>query len=156
MRKSQDVTFGTSQPVQRGVQLLLDLVLHPTFEGTPVLFVPDCAFMIDRPMDVWVAPLEVEVLLYSCLRSCCQLMELAQKTAGSRLLEQRLALSRQWLRDLRRFLLKHYWVTSKTMQVLRRRPTKQYGDQQHENKFNLQPQVIPPGCRTGWKTGAVI
>jgi hypothetical protein len=144
VRRSKDVDFGTSQPVQRGVQLLLDLVLHPTFEGTPVLFVPDCAFMIDRPMDVWGAPLEVEVLLYGCLRSCTQLMELAQKTAKSRLLEQRLVLTRQWLRDLRRFLLKHYWVTSKTMQVLRRRPTEQYGDQQHENEFNVQPQVIPP------------
>jgi beta-fructofuranosidase len=144
VRRSRDVDFGTSQPVQRGVQLLLDLVLHPSFEGTPVLFVPDCAFMIDRPMDVWGAPLEVEALLYGCLRSCCQLMELAQTNARSRLLEQRLVLSRQWLRDLRRFLLKHYWVTSKTMQVLRRRPTEQYGDQQHENEFNVQPQVIPP------------
>ena len=37
---------------------------------------PDCAFMIDRPMDVWGAPLEVEVLLFGCLKSCCQLMGL--------------------------------------------------------------------------------
>ena len=101
--------------------LLLDLVLHPTFEGTPVLFVPDCAFMIDRPMDVWGAPLEIEVLLYGCLGSCSQLMELAQKGRSSRLLEQRLVLTRQWKHDLRSYLLKHYWVTSKTMQVLRRR-----------------------------------
>jgi beta-fructofuranosidase len=62
----------------------------------------------------------------------------------SRLLEQRLVLTREWLHELRRFLLKHYWVTSKTMQVLRRRPTEQYGDHQHENEFNVQPQVIPP------------
>jgi len=109
-----------------------------------VLFVPDCAFMIDRPMDVWGAPLEVEVLLFGCLRSCCQLMELAQQGSMSRLLDQRLVLTRQWLHDLRSFLLKHYWVTSKTMQVLRRRPTEQYGDQQHENEFNVQPQVVPP------------
>ena len=53
VNKSGDNSFGKSQSVQRGIQLLLDLVLHPTFEGTPVLFVPDCAFMIDRPMDVW-------------------------------------------------------------------------------------------------------
>lgn len=144
VQHSRDVEFGTSQKVQRGVQLLLDLVLHPSFEGTPVLFVPDCAFMIDRPMDVWGAPLEVEVLLFGCLRSCCQLMELAQKNSMSRLLDQRLGLTRQWLHDLRSFLLKHYWVTSKTMQVLRRRPTEQYGDQQHENEFNVQPQVVPP------------
>ncbi|MEB3265408.1 MAG: glycoside hydrolase 100 family protein [Cyanobacteriota bacterium] len=144
VRRSGDRSFGASQKVQRGVQLLLDLVLHPTFEGTPVLFVPDCAFMIDRPMDVWGAPLEVEVLLYGCLRSCCQLMDLAQRDNRSRLLDQRLVLTRQWLHDLRSFLLKHYWVTSKTMQVLRRRPTEQYGEHQHENEFNVQPQVIPP------------
>jgi len=143
VRRSQDRDFGASQKVQRGAQLLLDLVLHPSFEGTPVLFVPDCAFMIDRPMDVWGAPLEVEVLLYGCLKSCCHLMELAQQDRSSRLLEQRLVLTRQWIHNLRSFLLKHYWVTSKTMQVLRRRPTEQYGDQQHQNEFNVQPQVIP-------------
>jgi beta-fructofuranosidase len=143
VKRSGDVDFGAGQSVQRGVQRLLDLVLHPTFEGTPVLFVPDCAFMIDRPMDVWGAPLEVETLLYGCLRSCCRLMELAEARAHSRLLDQRLAVASQWLHDLRRFLLKHYWVTSKTMQVLRRRPTEQYGDFQHQNEFNVQPQVVP-------------
>ena len=127
VKRSKDYEFGASQKVQRGIQLLLDLVLHPTFEGTPVLFVPDCSFMIDRPMDVWGAPLEVEALLFGCLGCCCQLMELAQKSHNSRLLEQRLVLTKQWKYDLRRYLLKHYWVTSKTMQVLRRRPTEQYG-----------------------------
>jgi beta-fructofuranosidase len=144
VKRSRDMEFGASQQVQRGVQLLLDLVLHPTFEGTPVLFVPDCAFMIDRPMDVWGNPLEVEVLLYGCLRSCCHLMELAQRDRMSRLLYQRIELTQEWMHDLRSFLLKHYWVTSKTVQVLRRRPTEQYGDHQHENEFNVQPQVIPP------------
>ncbi|MCT0247907.1 glycoside hydrolase 100 family protein [Synechococcus sp. CS-205] len=143
VKRSKDWEFGASQKVQRGVQLLLDLVMHPTFEGTPVLFVPDCSFMIDRPMDVWGAPLEVEVILFGCLRSCGHLMEIARRDRSSRLLEQRLELTRQWIHDLRSFLLKHYWVTSKTMQVLRRRPTEQYGDHQHENEFNVQPQVIP-------------
>ena len=99
--------------------------------------------MIDRPMDVWGAPLEVEVLLYASLRCCAQLMELGRRNQNSRLLDQRLVLTRQWIHDLRKFLLKHYWVTSKTMQVLRRRPTEQYGDNQHQNEFNVQPQVIP-------------
>jgi beta-fructofuranosidase len=71
-------------------------------------------------------------------------MELAQRENESRLLEQRLSLTRQWQHDLRSYLLKHYWVTSKTVQVLRRRPTEQYGDHQHQNEFNVQPQVIPP------------
>ena len=144
VKRGRDHGFGTSQAVQRGVQQLLDLVLHPSFEGTPVLFVPDCAFMIDRPMDVWGAPLDVEVLLFGCLRSCCNLMELAQRDSMSRMLDQRLGLARQWQHDLRAYLLKHYWVTTKTVQVLRRRPTEQYGAHQHENEFNVQPQVIPP------------
>jgi len=144
VKRSRDFSFGTSHGVQRGIQLLLDLVLHPTFEGAPVLFVPDCAFMIDRPMDVWGAPLEIEVLLYGCLRSCCELMQLAQRQNESRLLEQRLTLTRQWQHDLRSYLLKHYWVTSRTVQLLRRRPTEQYGEHQHENEFNVQPQVVPP------------
>ena len=143
VNKSGDHSFGKSQSVQRGIQLLLDLVLHPTFEGTPVLFVPDCAFMIDRPMDVWGAPLEVEVLLHGCLKSCINLMELSREDHVSRLLDQRLILTSQWVEDLRSFLLKHYWVTSQTMQILRRRPTEQYGDDQHFNEFNVQPQVVP-------------
>ena len=142
VKRSGDTEFGRSADVQRGLQLLLDLVLHPSFEGTPVLFVPDCAFMIDRPMDVWGAPLEVEVLLFAALRSSIELMELCQRHESSVLLEERLRLSRRWMHDLRQYLLKHYWVTSKTMQVLRRRPTEQYGDNQYQNEFNVQPQVI--------------
>ena len=143
VKRSGDTAFGRSPEVQRGIQMLLDLVLHPSFEGTPVLFVPDCAFMIDRPMDVWGAPLEVEVLLFAALRSSIGLMELCQRHENSVLLGERLRLSRRWTHDLRQFLLKHYWVTSKTMQVLRRRPTEQYGDNQYQNEFNVQPQVIP-------------
>lgn len=123
VKRSQDLDFGMSQGVQRGLQRLLDLVLQPSFHGTPVLFVPDCAFMVDRPMVVWGAPLEVQVLLFGWLKACCRLMELVQRQSGSRLLEQRLALCRRWEHDLRRYLLKHYWVTTRTLQVLRRRPT---------------------------------
>jgi len=143
VRRSGDQDFALTQEVQDGLQRLLDLVLHPSFEGTPVLFVPDCAFMIDRPMDVWGAPLEVEVLLFGCLRSCCRLLELAQGNRFSERRDQSLARARRWVRDLRAYLLKNYWVTSKTVQVLRRRPTEQYGDDQHVNAFNVQAQVVP-------------
>ena len=142
---SKDWQFGMDQQVQRAVQRLLDLVMQPSFEGTPVLFVPDCAFMIDRPMDVWGAPLEIQVLLYGCLKACVKLMEHAQgiSPSPSRLLNQRVLLTREWIHSLRSYLLKHYWVTSKTIQVLRRRPTEQYGDVQHLNEFNVQPSEIP-------------
>ena len=41
VKRSGDTDFGRSPEVQRGIQLLLDLVLHPSFEGTPFLFVPE-------------------------------------------------------------------------------------------------------------------
>ena len=114
---SKDWQFGIDQQVQRAVQRLLDLVMQPSFEGTPVLFVPDCSFMIDRPMDVWGAPLEIQVLLYGCLKACVKLMEHAQEVSPSpsRLLSQRVLLTREWIHRLRSYLLKHYWVTSKTI-----------------------------------------
>jgi len=69
--------------------------------------------------------LEVEVLLHGCLKSCIKLMELSREDHVSRLLDQRLILTSKWVEDLKSFLLKHYWVTSQTMQTLRRRPTEQ-------------------------------
>ena len=64
-------------------------------------------------------------------------MELCQRHDSSALLAERLRLGRKWTHDLQQFLLKHYWGTSKTMQVLRRRPTEQYGDNQYQNEFNV-------------------
>ena len=90
VRRCGDRDFALREEVQDGLQRLLDLVMPPSFEGTPVLFVPDCAFMIDRPMDVWGAPLEVEVLLFGCLPSCCHLMDLAQRDRFSEQRERRL------------------------------------------------------------------
>jgi len=54
--------------------------------------------MIDRPMYVWGAPLEVEVLLHGCLKSCIRLMELSRADHVSRLLDQRLFLQINGLR----------------------------------------------------------
>lgn len=96
------------------------------------------------------------MLLFGCLRSCYQLMALAQKGSMSRLLEQRLVLTRQWIQDLRGFLYKHYWVTSKTMQMLRRRPTEQFGEQQGRTNSMCNPRWCPPGSRNGSTTRAAI
>lgn len=40
VNRSQNPGFATSQKVQSAIQLLLDLVLHPSYEGTPVQFAP--------------------------------------------------------------------------------------------------------------------
>ncbi|MEB3291710.1 MAG: glycoside hydrolase 100 family protein [Synechococcales bacterium] len=153
-----DKTFACQAEVQSGLQKFLDLILCPRFRDAPTLYVPDGAFMIDRPLDVWGAPLEIQVLLYGALQSAAGLMQTAMQAsfhAAKKQPPQNYPQSTlqysiphsvhdclNYARRLRRYLLKHYWVTSKTVQVLRRRPTEQYGDA-IENEYNIQTETIP-------------
>lgn len=137
VKQSQDFEWASQPQVQSGIQRFLDLILRPGFREAPTLYVPDGAFMIDRPLDVWGAPLEIQVLLYGALRSSAQLLrynsDARPHTPNDCL---------RYAHNLRRHLLKHYWVTSKTVQVIRRRPTEQYGDG-IQNEFNIQTETIP-------------
>jgi hypothetical protein len=57
-------------------------------------------------------------------------------------------------------MLKHYWVNSKIVQTIRRRPTEQYGDRV-ANEYNIQTETIPHwlqewlGDRGGYLIGNV-
>ncbi len=134
---SQDHDWAAQPQVQSGIQKFLDLILRPGFRESPTLYVPDGAFMIDRPLDVWGAPLEIQVLLYGALRSAANLL---RHSPSPRPHTPHACI--RYARNLRRHLLKHYWVTSRTVQVLRRRPTEQYGDG-IQNEFNIQTETIP-------------
>ena len=92
------------------------------------------------------APLKLKLTAWM-FESCINLMELSRADHVSRLLDQRLILTNQWVRIWK--FSKHYWVTSQTMQILRRRPKKEYGDDQHFNEFNVQPQVVPHSFKIG-------
>ncbi|HEY9640349.1 MAG TPA: glycoside hydrolase 100 family protein [Coleofasciculaceae cyanobacterium] len=142
VQRSGDRDFACQAPVQEGIQRFLDLILHPSFREAPTLYVPDGAFMIDRPLDVWGAPLEIQVLLYGSLLSAAGLMKLAIADAPHPATAIRLQQTLDYAKRLRRYLLKNYWVTTKTVQVLRRRPTEQYGEA-IENEYNIQTETIP-------------
>ena len=51
----------------------------------------------------------------------------------------------------RKFLLKHYWVTSKTMQVLRRRPRSNTATTSTKTNSMCSPRSSLIGCRTGFE-----
>jgi Alkaline and neutral invertase len=147
VQRSQDYDFACSRAVQEGLNKFLDLVLHPGFRDAPTIYVPDGAFMIDRPMDVWGAPLEIQTLLYGAMLSAAGLLQLNIKHQSSRSnvtssQTERLKACLTWIKRLRRYMLVHYWVTGKTVQVLRRRPTEQYGES-IENEYNIQTETIP-------------
>lgn len=76
VQRSGDHTWATSFRVQKGIKQVLSLILHPSFRDAPTLFVPDGAFMIDRPLDVWGNPLEIQSLLYGALLSAVGLIQL--------------------------------------------------------------------------------
>jgi glycogen debranching enzyme len=141
VKRSGDRAFACLPEVQVGISHFLDLILHPSFREAPTLYVPDGAFMIDRPMDVWGAPLEVQSLLYGSLLSAAGLIQIALEQQSTAL-EERFQQCLAYARRLRRYMLRQYWVNGKTVQVLRRRPTEQYGDT-IENEYNIQTETIP-------------
>jgi hypothetical protein len=188
VQRTGDRAFATQPSVQQGVQQFLDLILRPSFRDAPTLYVPDGAFMIDRPLDVWGTPLEIQVLLYGALVCAAGLIRLDLQHKGyqahwqsrsdrvvpteptvappsvpdpftQRQLDQ-FSQSLDYAHRLRRYLLKQYWITSKTVQVLRRRPTEQYGDA-IQNEYNIQTETIPHwlqnwlGDRGGYLIGNV-
>jgi len=159
VQRSGDRTWATSPHVQVGIQQFLNLILHPSFRDSPTLFVPDGAFMIDRALDVWGNPLEIQVLLHGALLSAANLIKIdliekgylnpisqainpaSQDPFASQQIYQ-LQYAIAWIVRLRGYLLKQYWVNSKTVQTLRRRPTEQYGDGV-ANEYNIQTETIP-------------
>lgn len=159
VQRSGDRAWAITAEVQIGIQKLLNLILHPSFRDAPTLFVPDGAFMIDRALDVWGNPLEIQALLYGALLSAAGLiqMDLDEKGCteeqsaadlrdpenalmGQQIYRQSYAIA--WLKKLRSYMLKHYWVNSKIVQTIRRRPTEQYGDRV-ANEYNIQTETIP-------------
>lgn len=149
VQRTGDRAWAVKPQVQIGLQLFLELILHPQFRDAPTLYVPDGAFMIDRPMDVWGSPLEIQVLLYGAILCAASLikMDLEHKSRDqsdaftqSQIHQFRYAIA--WVKRLKRYILTHYWVNNKTIQVLRRRPTEQYGES-ITNEYNIQTETIP-------------
>jgi Alkaline and neutral invertase len=159
VQRAQDREWAIAPAVQNGIQRFLNLILHPWFRDAPTLFVPDGAFMIDRALDVWGNPLEIQALLYGALSSAVGLIQISLTASGHLDLQSQhqrqkpqdpfaenqiyqIQYAIAWLIRLRRYLLKHYWVNSKSIQMLRRRPTEQYGDEVM-NEYNIQTETIP-------------
>jgi Alkaline and neutral invertase len=162
VQKTGDTEWAAQSKIQVGLTQLLTLLLRPRFHHAPTLYVPDAAFMIDRPLDVWGAPLEIQTLLYGALLCCAKLLKIGLAHKGivnppvdgnlPRHQIPRDPFTAQQVKhyvgaiacakDLRRYLLRHYWVNSKSIQVLRQRPNEEYGDRA-VNEYNIRTETIP-------------
>ena len=155
VRHSGDRQLLVQPELVQGVTALLERLLQPAFDPGALLHVGEGAFMVDRPLDVWGAPLEVQVLLHGCLQSALHLLRAAdsarQVTPACAALMER---AQQRQRSLGLELRQHYWLTPRRLEQWQRRPVEQYGDRQQLNPYNVQPEAIPvwleewlaPGC----------
>lgn len=143
VQRTGDRDWAKQDSVQHGIRQFLRLLLHPGFREAPTLQVPDGAFMIDRPLDVWGAPLEIQVLLYGALISSASLILAGHDYDLNPDDHWRVQQSLKRAIRLRRYLLKHYWLNTRIVQVLRRRPTDLYGDSSIINEYNIRTETIP-------------
>lgn len=132
VNRTSNHSWAENDSVQQAITRVLGLILNPDFREDPTLHVPDGAFMIDRPLDVWGSPLEIQVLLYGALVASARLV--VDKSIRLRALERAI--------KLRRYLRKHYWLTGRIVETLRRRPTEQYGED-IDNEYNIRTETIP-------------
>lgn len=132
--------------VQGGLAAFLNLILRPGFREAPTIFVPDGAFMIDRPLDVWGVPLEIQTLLYGALKCAAALLSKVPDRDAQQ--AEQLGRTLAWAKQLRTYLLKHYWIDRNIVQTLRRRPNEEYGEA-ITNEHNIYTETIPNWLQ-GW------
>ncbi len=143
---TEDNDWAAQPKVQEGLEGFLNLVLHPGFRDAPTLLVPDGAFMIDRPLDVWGVPLEVQTLLYGALKCTAALLDFSPRKTPQH--QARILQTIDWAKRLRTYLLKNYWIDGNIVQTLRRRPNEQYGEA-ISNEHNVYCETIPNWLQ-GW------
>ncbi len=138
VEQTGDWDWARSPLIQQGLHQLLQLLLAPRFQAAPTLWVPDGAFMIDRPLGLGGAPLEVQVLLYGALRSAGRLLGPGEEGGAAAIAHAQ---------ELRDFLRQHYWIDRKTIQQLRQQPNEQYGETA-TNPYNIYAGTLPDWLQT--------
>ena len=109
------------------------------FELIPALLVPDGAFMIDRRMGMYGHPLDIQVLLYTALRSAREILEYNRKKNDEYVKEVN-----HRIEHLVYHLNKYYWLDRKKLNDIYRYKTEEFG-LEVSNQYNIYSGSIP-----GW------
>lgn len=136
VQASGDRTLVARQDVQRNLKRVLGLCANETFEVYPTLMVPDAAFMVDRRLDVYGHPLEIQALFYAALRRA---LHYVAPTSENR---QLIALGEQRLLRLRSYLRLFYWLDLQRLSEIHRFPTEEFGNG-GVNMLNIYPESVP-------------
>lgn len=142
MQVTGDRSLVEREDFQRGIEQILQLCLHGSFEVLPTLLVPDASFMVDRRMGVYGHPLEIQALFYATLHTVDDLYDAER---GKPDLSGRAARRQQSLRE---HVPGQYWLDGKRLQEMSRFETEEFGASSR-NALNISPQAIP-GWLTEW------
>ncbi len=139
---TDDWEWVGSEEVQTCIRQILDLYLRENFEMSPALLVPDGSFMIDRRLDVYGYPLEIQALYYGTLLSA---HELLTRVGGTPATLDNLAVR---IKALRQYVCVHYWVDRDRLNEIHRFRGEEFG-LDVANVLNVYPESIPEWM-DGW------
>lgn len=140
-----DLALAHRADFQETMRLALKLYLKESFETSPAMLVPDASFMIDRRMDVYGHPLEIQALFYGMLQTA---QELLLPTPGNVSL---LALVNKRLQTLRSYVRIYYWLDQQRLNEIHRFHGEEFG-LDAVNVLNIYPESIPDWL-DGWLPG---
>lgn len=151
---TDDWDLVNSDEVQQCIVQIIDLYTREHFESSPTLLVPDAAFMIDRRMEVYGYPLEIQALYYGLLRTAKELLTPTQTN-------EKMFLSLDVLIEtLRDHLRGYYWLDRDRLNEMHRYYGEEYG-LDVANVLNVYPESIPEwmygwlDARCGYMVGNV-
>jgi hypothetical protein len=136
VKATGDIALAHRTEFQQGIHLILELCLVARFDMYPTLLVPDGAFMIDRRMDVYGHPLEIQALFYAALRAAREL--LLPGGAGDTYIQ---AVDSR-LGHLKYHIQEYYWLDLKRLNEIYRYKSEEFGEAVI-NKLNIYPASIP-------------
>ena len=135
-RATGDLTLARCSEVQRGIRLILDLLLTSRFDMFPTLLVPDGSFMVDRRMGVYGHPMDIQALFFVALRSAHELLD--DEGENRRYIEA----IRERLGHLLYHIRRYYWLDRTHLTALYRGGVEGYGSRVR-NPFNIYPDSLP-------------
>ncbi|MBA0692263.1 hypothetical protein Goari_009835, partial [Gossypium aridum] len=135
-KSTGDLSLAERPECQKGMRLILTLCLAEGFDTFPTLLCADGCSMIDRRMDVYGYPIEIQALFYMALR--CALSMLKQDAEGKDCIER----IEKRLHALSYHMRSYFWLDFQQLNDIYRYKTEEYSHTA-VNKFNVIPDSIP-------------
>ncbi|GAB4839128.1 hypothetical protein Ancab_028656 [Ancistrocladus abbreviatus] len=132
-KSTGDSSLAEMPDCQRGIRLILSLCLSKSFDTFPTLLCADGCCMIDRRMDIYGYPIEIQALFFMALRCALQLLK-EDCDFREKIIERLHALSYH--------MRNYYWLDLKQLNCIYRYKTEEYSHTA-VNKFNVMPDSLP-------------